>query len=186
MFEKYLPLRLNLQLTGDFNQLLADVIDRLAEHDKWHLSYVPGDEPRAAAPSFRWDEGTWTRTVADVLFVEHHIKSVPHGGPLDLLCRRSGKSIDLVLTFDPATYTADDASAVIERFERVLRQVCEGDDVALHAIDVLTAQERSVLLERAKGEQVVITALFPEMFEQQAQKTSCHLWRKTDQLRLSG
>src|SRR5205085_1271286 len=156
LFEKYLPLRLNLRASHSFNGLLADLRDTLAEHDRWHLSYMEDHEQSAAltAPSFQWDDEVWSRDAADVRFVEEHIEIAPRCVPLDLSCRRIGKSIDLTLTFDTAACAVDEARRMMERLETILRQVSDHRAVPLQAIDGLSEQERLALLELAKGPRV--------------------------------
>lgn len=169
IFEKYLPIRPRLQSCGTFEELVTSVRDIIEENDSWHLAYVADQEcpELLRAPSFRWEEGVRVRDVAGVRFVEERIEAARRYGPSELLCRRSGESVDIVMNIEGGGYGA---RTMAERFRHVLRQVAERPEIAIDEIDLLTPRERrQVLGDWTRTQRPYEASCAHMLFERQAE-----------------
>ncbi|MCH4870282.1 amino acid adenylation domain-containing protein [Pseudomonas sp. TMW22089] len=140
VFEKILPLRVELDPARHLGEWLQQAEERLGDHLGWQ-EYCPIEAPTSAAP-----------LLAGFVFEQAHIDprqvlAYPHRGAFELLlsARVRGQTLFLNIQANGAAYSAASIEVLLEQYRTLLQQLPGDGAVTLDDLEPVGAQERQRL-----------------------------------------
>lgn len=140
VFEKILPLRVELDPARHLGEWLQQAEERLGDHLGWQ-EYCPIEAPTSAAP-----------LLAGFVFEQAHIDprqvlAYPHRGAFELLlsARVRGQTLFLNIQANGAAYSAASIEVLLEQYRTLLQQLPGDGAVTLDDLEPVGARERQRL-----------------------------------------
>ena len=140
VFEKILPLRVELDPARHLGEWLQQAEERLGDHLGWQ-EYCPIEAPTSVAP-----------LLAGFVFEQAHIDprqvlAYPHRGAFELLlsARVRGQTLFLNIQANGAAYSAASIEVLLEQYRTLLQQLPGDGAVTLDDLEPVGARERQRL-----------------------------------------
>jgi amino acid adenylation domain-containing protein len=194
LFATWFPVSVQLNEDYSFGEVLKQVRRFMTEAEEWQEYFTFNDDGELSATRtvfpatiFEYEEECEPSVSAGLRFslVDRHAAFAPFG--LLLSCVHGRAGISLRFSFDSSIFSVDAIHLLALRFLTLLSSVIERRSVTLAELDLISADERSLLLSSFNDSRCSFPAplLLHRLFEQQVELTPDALALVCEDRRLS-